>query len=140
MVVREEVAPTFTLKPKIRQEDDGNKLIFECQLNSNPRPEIRWFRENILVNEDYRTISKITEYSPNKYTVSLVIDDVIESDAGTYKVLAKNKRGEVSASINLNFTRKYCFRFDRLAKYESKLKYSFNQSNIGWKFGLGISC
>jgi hypothetical protein len=111
MVVREEKAPTFTIKPKIRQEDDGNRLIFECQLDSNPRPEILWFRGDICVEDDYRTFSKIREFSPNKYIVSLEINEVIESDAATYKVFAKNKRGEVSASINLNFTRKYYFIF-----------------------------
>lgn len=37
----------------------------------------------------------------------LELDDVIETDAGLYKVKAKNKMGEVAASINLNFSREY---------------------------------
>ena len=39
----------------------------------------------------------------------LEINDVVESDAGLYKVRAKNKFGEVAASINLNFSREYKF-------------------------------
>jgi hypothetical protein len=45
----------------------------------------------------------------NKFLVVLELDDVIESDAGLYKVKAKNKMGEVAASINLNFSREYSF-------------------------------
>ena len=40
------------------------------------------------------------------YMVVLELDDVVESDAGLYKIKAKNTYGEVSASINLNFSRK----------------------------------
>ena len=39
------------------------------------------------------------------FLVVLEINDVVESDAGLYKVRAKNKFGEVAASINLNFSR-----------------------------------
>jgi hypothetical protein len=39
--------------------------------------------------------------------VVLELNDVIETDAGLYKVKAKNKFGEVAASINLNFSREY---------------------------------
>lgn len=42
----------------------------------------------------------------NLFLVVLELDDVVETDAGLYKVKAKNKMGEVAASINLNFSRK----------------------------------
>lgn len=48
----------------------------------------------------------------NKFTVVLELDDVIESDAGLYKVKAKNKMGEVAASINLNFSREFLFLYN----------------------------
>jgi hypothetical protein len=43
----------------------------------------------------------------NKYNVMMDIKGVTQADAGTYKVVAKNKLGEVSASINLNFSGKF---------------------------------
>ncbi|XP_054161595.1 twitchin-like isoform X2 [Oppia nitens] len=104
MVKREESPPTFIIKPKIQEEDDGNRLVFECQLISNPRPEIQWLQNEFPVIEDYRVFSKIKEFEPNKYIVQLEVNDVVETDAGTYKVVAKNKSGEVFATINLNFT------------------------------------
>lgn len=109
MGVAEDFAPSFTQKPQLRQEDDGNKLIFECQLLSSPKPDIQWYRSDTLLSEDSRTNFKIQSIGTNKFLVVLELDDVIETDAGLYKVKAKNKMGEVSASINLNFSRKYLY-------------------------------
>ncbi|XP_039968284.1 muscle M-line assembly protein unc-89-like [Bactrocera tryoni] len=103
MGVAEEFAPSFVKKPQLRQEDDGNRLIFECQLFSSPKPDIEWYRSDNLLTENERTKFKTQPIADNKFTVILELDDVIESDAGLYKVKAKNKSGEVSASINLNF-------------------------------------
>lgn len=109
MGVADDFAPSFTKKPQLRQEDDGNRLIFECQLVSSPKPEIEWYRSDELITQDERTTYKIQAVGENKYTVILDIDDVAESDAGLYKVKAKNAMGEVAASINLNFSRKFIF-------------------------------
>ncbi|XP_049301026.1 twitchin isoform X7 [Anopheles funestus] len=97
-------APSFTQKPQLRQEDDGNRLIFECQLVAKPKPSIEWYRSEELLSENTRTKFKIQSFGENKYFVVLELDDVIDTDAGLYKVKAKNRMGEVSASINLNFS------------------------------------
>ncbi|KAM3957310.1 projectin protein bent isoform 8-T9 [Aphomia sociella] len=104
MGVTDDLAPSFTQKPQLRQEDDGNKLVFECQLVAAPKPEICWYRSDELLKEDNRTKFKIQSIANNKFLVVLELDDVIETDAGLYKVKAKNKMGEVAASINLNFS------------------------------------
>lgn len=100
-----ESVPAFTQKPQLRQEDDGNRLIFECQLVGAPQPDITWFRGETELKADKRTVFKNTKIATNKYLVVLELDNVIESDAGLYRVKAKNKHGEVFASINLNFSR-----------------------------------
>lgn len=109
MGVAEDFAPSFTQKPQLRQEDDGNRLIFECRLLGCPKPEITWFRGETQLAEDHRTVMKIQAVATNTYTVVLELDDVVETDAGLYKVKAKNKMGEVAASINLNFSREYYY-------------------------------
>ncbi|KAL1129848.1 hypothetical protein AAG570_012792 [Ranatra chinensis] len=106
MGVAEELAPSFTQKPQLRQEDEGNRLVFECKVLSSPKPEIAWFRGETQLVEDSRTSVKIQTIGSNLFLVVLELDDVIETDAGHYKVKAKNKFGEVAASINLNFSRK----------------------------------
>ena len=40
-------APKFVRKPQLRQEDDGNRLIFECELSGHPQPEVTWFRQGL---------------------------------------------------------------------------------------------
>lgn len=110
MGVTDDFAPSFTQKPQLRQEDDGNRLLFECALLAAPQPDIEWYRSDELLKEDTRTKFKIQSLGDNKYFVVLDLDDVVETDAGLYKVKAKNKMGEVAASINLNFSRK-CIHF-----------------------------
>lgn len=124
MGVTDDFAPSFTQKPQLRQEDDGNRLIFECQLLSSPKPDIEWYRSDELLKEDSRTIFKIQSVGDNKFTVVLDLDDVVETDAGLYKVKAKNKMGEVSASINLNFSREYYYYY-----YYDKKKHLYNILN-----------
>ena len=70
-----------------------------------------WFREDVTIVEDNRTRISVNEDGRNQYSVILELNDVVETDAGLYKVKAKNKYGEVSASINLNFSRKYFYFF-----------------------------
>ena len=101
------VAPSFVKKPALRQEDDGNRLVFECKLAGNPKPEVSWFREDVKIQNDERATFKVQEEGRNTFAVILELNDVVETDAGLYKVKAKNKYGEVSASINLNFSREY---------------------------------
>lgn len=104
-------APYFKQKPQLKQADDGNKLIFECSLSANPQPSIEWWRGEEQLNEaDGRTFFKIAPNSEaDSFNVSLTLDDVVETDAGLYRVVARNASGEVAASINLNFSRKLSF-------------------------------
>lgn len=111
MGVAEDFAPSFTQKPQLRQEDEGNRLVFECKILSSPKPDITWFRSDTQLKENNRTVMKIQTVGTNLFLVVLELDDVVESDAGLYKVKAKNKMGEVAASINLNFSRKYYIDF-----------------------------
>ncbi|XP_023314711.1 muscle M-line assembly protein unc-89-like isoform X1 [Trichogramma pretiosum] len=104
MGVADDLAPSFTKKPKLGQEDDGNRLIFECELVGSPLPDIVWYRGDTKLVEDERTTFKTQNIGSNKYLVVLELDDVVETDAGLYKVTAKNKMGEVAASISLNFS------------------------------------
>uniref|UniRef100_A0ABD2XAR8 Ig-like domain-containing protein n=1 Tax=Trichogramma kaykai TaxID=54128 RepID=A0ABD2XAR8_9HYME len=105
MGVADDLAPSFTKKPKLGQEDDGNRLVFECELVGSPLPDIVWYRGDTKLVEDERTTFKTQNIGSNKYLVVLELDDVVETDAGLYKVTAKNKMGEVAASISLNFSR-----------------------------------
>ncbi|XP_059156398.1 twitchin-like isoform X4 [Physella acuta] len=104
MGVGDDVAPRFTQKPALRQEDNGQKLVFHCVLEASPKPDIAWFMGTTPLQNSERTRMRTESAGGSAFNVILEILGVAQSDAGTYKVVAKNRLGEVSASINLNFS------------------------------------
>lgn len=99
--------PTFLKLPEIREENEGDRLVFECQVLSDPQAKISWFRDGAEVSQDERRSFRVETVAPDTYIVALEINEVVESDAGLYRITAKNKEGEVSSSIRLNFTREF---------------------------------
>lgn len=106
MGVGDDIAPRFTQKPVLKQEDNGAKLVFQCTLEASPKPDIQWFQGTTPISQSNRIKMRVEPAGGNKYNVMMDIIGVTAADAGTYKVVAKNKLGEVSASINLNFSGK----------------------------------
>ena len=106
MVEGDDIPPTFTKKPKILPEDDGDRLVFVCELFSKPPPSTSWFRNETKLDENERTKFRIEEIGSNKFRVFLELNEIVDEDAGLYRIKAINNVGEVSASISLNFTRK----------------------------------
>lgn len=108
----EDTAPRITLKPQLKQEDNGNKLIFHCEIEAHPKPDIKWFKENIAISESARIKMRVEDKSDKLFALFLEIDNLTSDDSGQYKVNAKNRLGEVSASIALNFAGKsICYVF-----------------------------
>lgn len=48
------LAPTFSKKPSIKQEDDGKRLLFECIIQADPKPTIVWIHGGKPVIESPR--------------------------------------------------------------------------------------
>lgn len=48
------VAPTFAKKPAIRQEDDGKRLLFECKIKADPKPQVTWSHNAAAIKESKR--------------------------------------------------------------------------------------
>ena len=102
----EDTAPRITVKPSLQQLDNGNKLLFQCEIEASPKPEIKWYKESNLISDSNRMKSKIEEKNSKTFVLKLEIDNLTSDDSGQYKVVAKNFLGEVSASIALNFAGK----------------------------------
>lgn len=99
------LAPTFSKKPAIRQEEDGKKLLFECRIQADPKPAVSWLHDGVLVSNSAR--HKISlDKDGHSYFATLEIQNVTVEDAGKYKVTAKNELGESNATISLNFDSK----------------------------------
>ncbi|CAF4918718.1 unnamed protein product [Rotaria sp. Silwood1] len=98
----EGTAPTFIQKPIIKQENDGKRLIFECKISADPKPDLFWSRDDISISDSGRYLIYCDPLPNNLYVACLEIDDVNATDAGKYKISAKNKLGESNAHIQLN--------------------------------------
>jgi hypothetical protein len=105
----EDTAPRITAKPSLKQEDNGNKLLFQCEVEASPKPDIKWFKENVHLTDSDRIKSRIEAKTNKLYTLYLEIDNLTSDDSGQYKVNAKNRLGEVSAAIALNFAGIYIY-------------------------------
>lgn len=92
--------PKFTTKPSLKQE--GTSIVFNCQLEGNPKPEITWYRGDSLLELGDRFIATVTDVKANTYDVKLEVKKASAEDSGTYKAEATNKLGKTAANINLN--------------------------------------
>ena len=98
------VRPTFTERPVIRQsEDEPNKIIFECRLVGEPRPDITWFHNDKQIVETDRHKYSIELDAKLYFLCRLEIANVDARDMGCYKAVARNASGEGHATINLTF-------------------------------------
>lgn len=86
----------------IKQSDDCAKITFECRLVADPSPTLQWYHEGTLIKESSRHKCRLLTDKHNQ-VASLLIEEVTAADGGEYKVVAKNKHGEGTATINLNF-------------------------------------
>jgi hypothetical protein len=99
-------APRFTKPPAIRQSpDDPTRLYLECQVQGTPKPDVTWFQnENKLSPTSTKHKQTIKVATGTNYDIILEIVDLGPNDAGTYKIVVKNKAGEVTANVSLNFS------------------------------------
>lgn len=127
-------APAFISQPRSQNVNEGQNVLFSCEISGEPSPEIEWFKNNLPVSLSYECILKKIEniMSPSndfhaifllfkisissKVSVSrsrnvytLEIRNASVSDSGKYTIKAKNFRGQCSATASLTVLRKYIF-------------------------------
>lgn len=96
----EGIIPTFSRKPKTQCVDEGEDVTFECRLAAIPEPSITWtFNSKKLTTKENITIT--TESDMHMYICILKITKVKKEQEGTYEIIAKNREGEASVTINL---------------------------------------
>ncbi|CAF4193202.1 unnamed protein product, partial [Rotaria magnacalcarata] len=65
--------------------------------------EVTWFHnDNKLSNTPNKHKQTIQVAIGNNYNVTLEISNLAVTDTGAYKIIAKNKVGEITANVNLN--------------------------------------
>ena len=84
-------APVVAVSPKTLTVNEGESASFQCSVNGNPKPVIKWSKLNSL-----------SQMSPS--TVSggkLLLKNVAGNDAGKYNCSAVNILGNAHALVQL---------------------------------------
>lgn len=62
-------------------------------------PTCTWFKEQNIVEESSRHKVEVQQVKEGEYAVKLEISQVVETDKGSYKVIARNEKGEAVSQI-----------------------------------------
>ncbi|GFQ94468.1 ig-like domain-containing protein [Trichonephila clavata] len=103
MGIEDEKAPTFVQKPKLRQDDDDDIIIFECVVLACPKPDVAWFFENKKIKKTAKLKPEIKDLGSNRYYIALKLHDPEDEDSGLYRLTVTNKKGDAAGSIKANF-------------------------------------
>ena len=84
-------APVVAVSPKILTVNEGGSASFECSLNGNPKPVLKWSK-----------LSSLSQISPSAVSGGkLLIKNVAGNDAGKYNCSAVNILGKAHALAQL---------------------------------------
>uniref|UniRef100_A0A4X2LKI9 Ig-like domain-containing protein n=1 Tax=Vombatus ursinus TaxID=29139 RepID=A0A4X2LKI9_VOMUR len=89
-------APAFITQPKSQNVNEGQNVLFSCEISGDPTPEIEWFKNNMPIS-----VSSNVRVSRSKNAYSLEIRNAAITDSGKYTVKAKNFHGQCSATASL---------------------------------------
>ncbi|XP_066905382.1 uncharacterized protein [Halyomorpha halys] len=95
----EPARPVLQVPLKDQSVFEGKKVRLDCVIVAQPEPEVIWYHNNQPVKE-----------SPDIQLVfhgdrcSLIIEEALVEDSGTYRVVAINSAGEATSQCTLNVT------------------------------------
>lgn len=96
------VIPVIKDKPRVIKIIKKKTVVIECVVVSKFEPRCTWFKEQNEVTESSRHRVDVQQVKDGEYAVKLEITQVNEDDKGSYKLVAKNEKGEaVSQTVEL---------------------------------------
>lgn len=90
-----------------------NELILDCHVRGTPKPDVKWFKNNLEILPDRMERYQVTHDDEGTCTLT-ISDPIMHSDRGRYVVKAKNHVGEDSI-----FTRVW-FKKEEYEVYDDK--------------------
>merc|ERR1719479_597220 len=76
---------------------EGEPLVLNCLVASEPRSAIHWLKNDLIFMDDSRLKVSTTEDGAS----TLTLDPAMPSDAGLYKVVARNPLGQTTCSVRV---------------------------------------
>ncbi|XP_060131882.1 myosin light chain kinase, smooth muscle isoform X2 [Zootoca vivipara] len=90
-------APSFTEKLQDTHVVEGDKLILQCQVSSDPPAAVTWTLDGKVIKS-----SKFIVLSQEGSLCSLTIDKAFPEDEGQYKCIAENMAGKSECACNVS--------------------------------------
>uniref|UniRef100_A0A670HZJ5 Myosin light chain kinase, smooth muscle n=1 Tax=Podarcis muralis TaxID=64176 RepID=A0A670HZJ5_PODMU len=90
-------APSFTEKLQDTHVVEGDKLILQCQVSSDPPAAVTWTLDGKVIKS-----SKFIVLSQEGSLCSLTIDKAFPEDEGQYKCIAENTAGKSECACNVS--------------------------------------
>uniref|UniRef100_A0A0L8G5K6 Ig-like domain-containing protein n=1 Tax=Octopus bimaculoides TaxID=37653 RepID=A0A0L8G5K6_OCTBM len=88
--------PRITQHLKNAEVLEGTKFIFECHIESDEIPEVKWFKDNLpLTSPDYETRFE-------NGVATLTIEETFSEDTARYTCRVTNQAGTAESSAHLN--------------------------------------
>ncbi|KYN01946.1 Muscle M-line assembly protein unc-89 [Cyphomyrmex costatus] len=96
-------SPIFLVRLKDTELLENTYLRFMIKVKGDPNPEIKFFKDSILINAKHERV-KIIRDNAEKGFYELVIADVQKQDAGKYSCTAMNRYGEATCEAVVTVT------------------------------------
>ncbi|CAL8332978.1 unnamed protein product [Arctogadus glacialis] len=97
--------PVIKVAPENQVKGEGSSLVFLCEVFAFPMAQVDWTRDGhqVLLPGDDPHISVQSRGGPQRFELSswLQIEGAEHKDSGTYRCVARNNLGSVSASATL---------------------------------------
>ncbi|XP_064926575.1 myosin light chain kinase, smooth muscle isoform X2 [Columba livia] len=90
-------APSFTEKLQDAQVVDGEKLVLQCRISSDPPAAVTWTLDSKPIKS-----SKSTVISQEGTLCSLTIEKAVPEDGGEYKCIAENAAGKAECACKVS--------------------------------------
>uniref|UniRef100_A0A663N704 Myosin light chain kinase, smooth muscle n=1 Tax=Athene cunicularia TaxID=194338 RepID=A0A663N704_ATHCN len=95
-------APSFTEKLQDAQVVDGEKLVLQCRISSDPPAAVTWTLDSKTIKS-----SKSIVISQEGTLCSLTIEKAMPEDGGEYKCIAENAAGKAECACKVVVEGKY---------------------------------
>ncbi|KAL4713897.1 hypothetical protein ACJJTC_015551 [Scirpophaga incertulas] len=96
-------APVFTKTVQRQAVKDYDDCTLSVRCNGIPSPEVRWYRDGVLLANDDR--HEIVTVAEGQVDSELLIKHFNSNDAGLYKVVAINLAGEATCEAEVSLAR-----------------------------------
>uniref|UniRef100_A0A8C3RA48 Myosin light chain kinase, smooth muscle n=1 Tax=Cyanoderma ruficeps TaxID=181631 RepID=A0A8C3RA48_9PASS len=97
------IAPSFTEKLQDAQVADGEKLVLQCRISSDPPAAVTWTLDSKAIKS-----SKTIVISQEGTLCSLTIEKAMPEDGGEYKCIAENPAGKAECACKVVVEGKCC--------------------------------